>query len=79
MDCGYGAAGVPPAPATGGNRGGAHSGSAGVGSGHQLKTGSEEAFRDAKELSTPVFARPRVATQETAPAITAPEMAQKTM
>jgi hypothetical protein len=49
------------------------------GSGHQEKTGSVAAFREAKELRTPVFARPRVAIQDTAPAMMAPEMAVKMM
>jgi hypothetical protein len=50
-----------------------------VGRGHQLEMGSVAALRDAKELSTPVLARPRVAIQDKAPAMTAPEMAQNTM
>ena len=37
------------------------------------------ALREAKEPSTPVFARPRVASQASPPAITAPEIVVKTM
>ena len=46
---------------------------------HQEKTGSVAALREAKELSTPVLARPRVASQDSPPAITAPEMVVKMM
>ena len=72
-----GAAGVAPAPAAGGDRGGADT--AVVFAGHQLKTGSVAALRDANELSTPVLASPRVAIQDSAPAMMAPEMAVKMM
>ena len=43
----------------------------------QEKTGSEAALREAKALSTPVLARPRVASQDRAPAMTAPETVVK--
>ena len=77
VDRGFGAAGVAPAPAAGGDRGGADT--AVVRCGHQEKTGSVAALRDANELSTPVLARPRVAIQDRAPAMIAPEMAVKMM
>ena len=75
-----GAASVPPAPALRGNGGGSHhSRGAGIRTGHQEKTGSEAALRDANALRTPVLARPRVAIQDRAPAMTAPEIVQNTM
>lgn len=77
VDCRPDSSGVAPAPAAGGDRGGADT--AVVRCGHQEKTGSVAALRDANELSTPVLARARVAIQDRAPAMIAPEMEVKMM
>jgi len=79
MDGGFGPAGVPPAPSAGPDGGGVDRVAGVLGGDHQEKTGSVAALRDAKELRTPVRARPRVASQHRAPARMAPETVVRTM